>query len=189
MIQRLSTSICVKLDTLYAFSPLEVAKLNYILTLLISELSKLIILWIGFRILGGLESAVLSILTLAMIRTFTGGLHFNQYYKCLMFTFGFLMSVCLLSKLIQLHTFTILLMLLFNIIVIRRFAPITSLFRPPFQSNKKRTFQITAILIVIFHALLLFKFNHSIYSINANWVITLNSLQLIMAKQLYKSPL
>lgn len=70
----------------FNLSELAGIKLKYSLEIIFSELSKLFILFTLFSILRKKTDFFYSFLALFLIRTFTGGLHFKTYGKCLIFS-------------------------------------------------------------------------------------------------------
>ena len=71
---------------------------------------------------------------------------------------------------------------LFNLLIMVYIAPITSKQRPNYSKQKRIKFKLLGIMTVIIHFLLYFITDINLYSTNAIWVLTFQSIQLLFAK-------
>ena len=85
------------------FTRIENLKLKFTLSILASELSKLILLALIFNFLGYLNDFMLLTLSLLIFRPHIGGLHFNSYLKCFLITFVFSLTIIAYVTLIVVH--------------------------------------------------------------------------------------
>ncbi|MBW4827579.1 MAG: accessory gene regulator B family protein [Clostridiaceae bacterium] len=166
----------------FNLSELDGIKLKYSLEIIFSELSKLFILFTLFSILRKKTDFIYSFLTLFLIRTFTGGLHFKTYGKCLIFSGLFFYISIFLKDFISVNFTIISILFIFSLFPIIMFAPITHKSRPSYSYKKKKQFKIISIILVSSHFLICFFADKSPYFINSIWVTTLQSIQLLIAK-------
>ncbi|WP_042678602.1 accessory gene regulator ArgB-like protein [Anaerosalibacter massiliensis] len=167
----------------FNLSELDSIKLKYSLEIIFSELSKLFILFALFSILRKRTDFIYSFLALFLIRTFTGGLHFKTYGKCLIFSGLFFYISIFLKDFISLNFTIISILFIFSLFTIIIFDPITHESRPSYSYKKKKQFKIISIILLSSHFLICFFADKSPYFINSIWVITLQSIQLLIAKE------
>ena len=166
----------------FNLSELNSIKLRYSLELVIGDLSKCIILLGLFSILGRAADYLYSSLALLMLRSFTGGLHFKTYIKCMIFT-GFFFCISILLKTHISLNFTILstLFILSSSIIIL-FAPLCAKSRPDYSSQKRNQFKFISIILLSFHFISYLFASKNPYLINSVWVMSLQSFQILIAK-------
>ena len=145
-------------------------------------MSKLIIMGIFFACIHRLLLFTFSIFTLLLLRTCTGGLHFDHYLSCLIVSF----LIIGLSVVILPHIYTAkwlqLLILIGCIIINYLYAPIVSKYRPIPEGIRVRKAKKQSFIIITIYALILFVFPPNTYICVGFWTIVLQSLQLIAAK-------
>lgn len=166
----------------FNLSELDSIKLKYSLEIIYNDLSKFLILLIIFSILGKTVDFIFSSLILLMIRPFTGGLHFTTYKGCIIFSGIFFYLSILLKNNISLNSTIVIISLIFSLLVIILFAPITHKSRPKYSKEKKRQFKLISIIFILFHFALYYLINKNPYFINSIWVLTLQSFQILIAK-------
>ncbi len=160
----------------------ELEKINYVLKVIISDISKLIILLGLFALMNSFKPLVFATITLWLIRTFTGGIHLKSYFSCLGFSFGFFASVILLNNNMPLNSYLLSILFITNITLILLFSPMKSATRPTVPKRKKLVFRIISVLVIIVHFVGVMFFNESPYFNISIWVITLQSFQIIIGK-------
>lgn len=166
----------------FNLSELDSIKLRYSLELVIGDLSKYLILLCFFAILGRTTDYLYSSLALLMIRSFTGGLHFKTYMKCMIFT-GFFFCISILLKTHISLNFTILSTLfIFSSFTIILFAPLCHKSRPDYPNQKRNQFKLLSIILLSFHFISYFFASKNPYLINSVWVMSLQSFQILIAK-------
>lgn len=160
----------------------ETVKIKYVLNVIIGDVSKLIIIVLAFWLFNYHLLVIYGMFTLWCIRTFTGGLHFNNYLSCLMFSIVFFASSVFLYFNIMLTKPLLIILVLLNLLVIMLLSPMKSASRPEISKKKKTHFKIIACLVVLitFVGVILTK-NHPYFVISI-WVITLQSHQLLLRK-------
>lgn len=166
----------------FNLSELDSIKLKYSLEIIFNDLSKFFILLIIFSIFGKTVDFIFSSLILLMIRPFTGGLHFKTYRGCIIFSGIFFYLSILLKNNVSLNHTIITASLIFSILIVILFVPITHRSRPEYSKKKIRQFKLISIIFILFHFGLYYFINKNPYFINSIWVITLQSFQILIAK-------
>lgn len=165
----------------FNLTDIEKAKLKYSLDVLFTDISKLIVLFIVFFIIGQGRNFLYSVLALFLIKPFTGGLHFKTYIGCLLFTSLFFLCVIILNNTISLDYYAVY-MMVFSCIIILGISPTAQKNRTNCSERKKRIFKLLALSVVIAHLVLYLIEMENPYLNISIWVITLQSIQLIIKK-------
>ncbi|MDD2446269.1 MAG: accessory gene regulator B family protein [Tissierellia bacterium] len=165
----------------FNLSEIEKAKLEYSLNVLFTDISKLLILFIIFSIFGKVKEFLFSMLALLSIRPFTGGLHFNTYLGCFIFTGLFFSSVITLYNLVALSNYSTFIFA-FSFITTLTIAPIIHKNRPSYSKHKLKQFKVMGLANISIHFLLYFLAPENPYLNISAWVILLQSIQLIIKK-------
>lgn len=170
-----------KIQTTYEFTDFEMQKINFMISVIKCELSKVIILGAAFAIFGFFTEYMVLMLTLIPIRMFSGGIHFNHYSSCFLFTSLFSVLPVLLTGIVLPHQ-TQLVILGLCVAIIYLIGPVTSTKRPPIRYERYRAFRLiaTSVSLVWFFV---FAFAGAFpYQNLCFWVIALQTIQLICAK-------
>ena len=168
------------------YTPKEIAILRYIYLCFTYETSKFLIMFIFFTILGLHKEYCIAILALLSIRNFLGGLHFEHYWSCFLFTFLFMGTGIWLSLNVSLPRDIELVILILSVITGFLIGPVISTKRRALSKKQSIIYRLcgTFILLIYFT---LFTFKKTFpYSNIYFWVIVLQTLQLIFAKYLRK---
>lgn len=91
-------------------SAIERQKIHYVITVVLNELSKFLLLAVVFGALGRGADFLLAYLACALLRVHLGGFHFSGYWQCLLFSMGCFGVVITLNQL----TLSSLLMMAFS---------------------------------------------------------------------------
>lgn len=182
LLTRFSSKICSYFEKEFNLNNLQVVKLNYSVTLLLSEISKFLILLIFFMYFKQTKLFMYSIFTLTLVRSYTGGLHFDTYLSCLGFSFLFFIFSITSSLLISLSIRTTIILVFIIFICLIFISPIPSKSRPNYSNKKLLRFKLINISIFIIHIFLYFNDKSNLYLTNALWVYFYQSIQLIIAK-------
>lgn len=159
----------------------DAIKLKYMLEIIINDLLKLTMMFFMFNLFGKAVSFMYCLITVSLIRTFTGGLHFKTFFGCLIFSSCFF-SICICFINNVTITLPLLISLYFFIFVTIIFlAPITPSQRPRFSAQKKFQFKLVGVIIVVFHFLLYLTINKNSYFVHSTWVLLFQSIQLLIA--------
>lgn len=173
--------IAAYLKKTYEYSDYQIAQIKYGLLSMFYEVSKFLLMGIYFYFTGQMKLYLFSVIILCMLRTATGGLHFQHYMSCFAMTFAvFLCGVQLLPMIPvvkNLHMLFLLLCILINY----KYAPIVSSYRPIPDGIMIRRAKIQSFAIISVYALFLFILPDNPYLTVGSWIIILQSLQLFAA--------
>ena len=183
MIMSISSAICNHIVNVVDMSADDREKMLYSLQNLIGEFSKILLMFLFFLPFNLHGYFLRAVLALAIIRMYTGGLHFKTYGGCLMFSLTFFSARILLTKFCVLPQLGYLLVGLIGLIVIGLISPITSKSRPNYSIHQRRTFKTMGCLIISLHLLGCLILKNNPYFISSVWVILLQAIQLILAKE------
>lgn len=161
-------------------------KLKYSLEIILTDLSKFIILLLFFSLIGKSTFFIITFPFLSLLRILTGGLHFKTYFGCLGFSFGFFLLTFFCSIYIHLDDVHIILILILSLISIYTTAPMPSKGRPKYNSKKILKFKALAILLVVFGTLLFYLTFKSPLLVSYIWVMLFESVQLLISKEVIK---
>lgn len=168
------------------YTPKEIAIIRYMYLCFTYETSKFLIMLIFFTILGLHKEYCIAILALLSIRNFFGGLHFEHYWSCFLFTFLFMGTGIWLSLNVFLARDIELVVLIFSIVMGFFIGPVISNKRRALSEKQFMIYRLCGtIILVIYFSLFYFKITFP-YNNICFWVVVLQTLQLIVAKYLRK---
>lgn len=170
-----------KLQTLFSFSDYQIAQLKYLLVIIFTDLSKLIIM--GFIFKNCFISFLYSVLLLSVLRLTTGGLHCASYLGCFFTTFLFLYLSLDILPLVKLPTSMLLFFLCICALTNFIIGPISSEKRLSLKKTTKQRLAYQSLFIISIHIILLLCFNNQILVIGS-WLIIMHTLQLIIANHI-----
>lgn len=156
--------------------------IKYFLKTLLSDISKIIIFYFLFFLFHMEKAFIISLCTLLLLRSFTGGLHFKKYLSCLLFSLLFFSVDLICIRLIPLNNSIVNVFLLLGIIAINLVGPMQSNKRPELSLKNRRINSLLASSIIMIHLLLYNLFPESFYLNCAIWTIILQTVQLIISK-------
>lgn len=164
----------------YGLSFYQADQVFFVCKTLGSEFSKLLIMGILFQ--NRLSYYFFSLLVMLVLRCLIGGLHFYNYWACLVSSILYLLCAIYVLPNINIPSHLQLIALSACIGVCYLIGPIASKYRPnACRKNFKRNANL-ACKFIFFYALLLYIIPENNYSIVGFWVIILHSLQLLAAK-------
>jgi len=174
------------LKNTFNYSDFEIQQIRYALTSILSDISKIVIMGFFFFYIHRILSYLVAISILLVLRTRTGGLHFQHYISCLAISFLILfLAIEILPRIsfgIHHYIFFSFLSVLINLSC----APIVSNYRPAPSRVQKRKAKKQALFIISIYTLISILFSNSLYIITGFWIIQLQSLQLFVARILTK---
>lgn len=185
MAARTQTSFYHKIQNVYGFTDQEIRRMQYTLSVIGYEGSKLIVFGLLFGILGLFMEYLVTLAVLLPIRIFAGGLHFNHYSSCFLFTAFFLVCPLALRHIMPPDGIQIALLAACMLTTLA-IGPIPSIKRPPFSYRRYTQFRliaggVIAIYLFIFAVIREFPGKNICF-----WVILLQTIQLICAKLVRK---
>lgn len=177
MTERLKSYLQVELK----FNSLEADKVIYGLQGLLSESSKLLIIFAISLSLGYADQVLIATIVLLSIRCNSGGLHFSHYISCFLFTSAFYITTIILSAYPVPNTF-LALGLLVSLGVFTLIGPITSTMRPRLTPAEVDKYSHRVTFLLLFYSALLILLEALPYRNVIYWVIVLQIFQLLCAK-------
>jgi accessory gene regulator B len=161
---------------------LEKVKLQYMLTIVVNEILKLVAMLIFFGSIDKLFNFLICFITLTLIRSFSGGLHIKSFFGCLFFTCSFFLASIYIPVLIPINYMGYIILYIFSLTTMALIAPKPSKQRGEYSSYQKQKFKLKSMITVTFcFLILLFKMNNP-YLINNIWVIVFQSIQLLLSE-------
>lgn len=147
-----------------------------------AELSKFIIIFIFFILIGKWGEFLISIIMLLPLRCNMGGLHFKTYHVCFMVSFAvFVIAILFLPKIVLPYACMIiflLICLILNVFI----GPIINPTRPALSKFQIKRCKKRAVLILIFDIILYCTFPTNQYIICGIWITIEQTLQLVISK-------
>lgn len=165
----------------YGYTDFQIAQIRYTLLSILSELSKLIMMGCFFYFTKHLPEFVLAAVVLCVLRTATGGLHFQHYWSCLLMSLAVFFTGIQVLPLLPVTKHLHILMLGICIWLNYRYAPIASSYRPVPNGVLVRKAKVQSFLLITVYAVLLFIIPDNPYLPVGSWIIILQSLQLYVA--------
>lgn len=179
--QNISNAIYSKIKQEAACDDLTLVKVNYALTVLKNEGIKFILLFVFFFTIHQLVPFLFCSCILLPVRAFSGGLHMKTNVTCFLFSSSFfILSICVLPKapLTELHY---ILLLTVSAMVICLLSPIATSRKPILSREKYIKCRAKAIGMCLAACLLLILLSNKAFFHSGVWVLTLQSIQLVLA--------
>jgi len=181
MIKSLSNILANILYKSLNFNDIDRIKIQYVLEVLLTDFSKMIILFIGFSFFNAQKDLLFILLFSIPIRINIGGFHMKKYLSCLSFSAVCYAGIAYMNYQLILDTNFLLLMGAISIISLSIIAPILPKERLGVNGIKFRDLKIRAIILSIAYLLLFVTVNNP-YTRYAIWVLVVQTLLLILFK-------
>lgn len=185
MLDIISQSIMKEIVQYTTLPKVEKEKVKYMIDLLLGEISKLLIMLLLFSVAGYGKPFIQLFLCLSITRIFIGGLHFKTYKGCLFFSIFYCTSAILLSEVCTITTWNFLILILFNALTILTFAPMQSATRPSASKRKIAKCRRNGCFFLLFIVIIFLANKNNPLTNIAIWVVTLQSIQLIIARSVH----
>lgn len=135
-------------------SAVERQKIHYVITVVLNELSKFLLMAVLFIALGRGVDFVLAYFACALLRIHLGGFHFSGYWQCLLFSTGYFGVVITLNQL-TLSSLLIMAFGAYSVMLVYVLAPVLSSAREETVGfAKRRQLKYKATLIATFYSAL-----------------------------------
>lgn len=175
-----------KIQTTYDFSEYELKVIRYVITALLYDLTKLILLGVFFFYLGKLPHFICALIPFFLLRTKNGGIHTKSYWSCLLLTFlVFIPTVMILPDAAPLTPMLRLGVLIPCAITEYALGPLLSHREVKLNESGIRKNRIASFQVVLIVAILLFLFPQNTCFFAAFWMVVLHAIQLAITK-IYK---
>lgn len=171
----------------FSYDDDEIAKIKYSLEVFLYDFEKLLILFIIFFQINKSKEFVLCTLVLISIRTFAGGMHFNTFRHCFLASLLIFVLSIVILPMIPLNLLLVSIILLVSFIINVIYSPITSIHRPKKTDKTKNIFRFVSSLIILMHSINILLLNRQSYLNCYIWIIAIQSIQLIFAKEMLKN--
>lgn len=184
MLERLAPQLTSFICTEAYNNPKDRAKIQYGLSIILSEGLKIIFLILFFTIIHQQKYFYFSLCILLSIRIFSGGVHVKGLLNCLFLTTLIFILNCLLAPLMpRLHTAYYLLIGIFSLVIVLVRAPICSVVRPIKDNKKRLMYKFTAtVAVAIWTIVLLFLVGTPYINCGFSTIFTQN-IQLLLVKK------
>lgn len=150
------------INYIYSSSPekdsIELEEIKYGLDILISFFVKTVLIMLIGLILGLLPYLITAVITLALVKLFSGGVHAKNDFQCFVVTSLVIFSIIYLSLLINITIFYKVILFVLSFILLIAYAPADSEEKPIISENLRKKLKIRSCFIsfiVFFVALLL----------------------------------
>lgn len=154
-------------------------EMNYVLTSLIYEITKAVLILTVFYLLGYFKECLLILIYMIAIKPFTGGYHEENQKKCFLSTLIIIMLIIILSKTSNLNIISSIILSLISIFCIYNQVPIINP-KMPLTKEKliKKNRTIGIINTVIFIILSIIMFNIKWFSQIIVWTCVVQTMLL-----------
>ena len=154
---------------------------QYILKVIISEASKIIIFFFAAFYLNLVKEYFSALFFLMLLRNCGGGLHFHHYISCLFVSFIFLFSSILLAYILQPNQLILQISLLFCAFLGYILVPVTSSNRPPATDQQQQHSKQNTLFIITIYFFVICICPLNLYLYIGFWTIILHIFQLSIA--------
>ena len=164
----------------YGLSNYQMAQLTFVIKSTSSELSKILLMGIAFQ--NHLKLYIFLLIIMCFLRTFSGGLHFYTYKKCLLASTTYMGIIIFFFSKILLPLYVQLLLLTVCIMSCYSIGPVLSKYRTHFPRKQLYFCRNITCLNIFMYALILYIIPENPYLTAGVWMIILHSLKLFVAK-------
>ncbi|MCM1187432.1 MAG: accessory gene regulator B family protein [Lachnoclostridium sp.] len=164
----------------YGLSNYQIAQLTFVFKSTTSELSKILIMGIIFH--NHLKQYIFLLLLMCFLRTFSGGIHFYTYKKCLTASTLYIWSIIAVFSNIAVPLFVQLFLLFACIVACYKVGPILSKYRTHFPEKQLYICRNITCLTIFIYTIAMYIIPKNLYCMSGFWMIILHSLQLFVAK-------
>ena len=187
MIYRLAGLLTNRIRKYNFYSEEEIEKIDYALKAILGEAFKLVVLLIIFFFLGKVNFFMFSLLILMTIRSFSGGIHFDTTFKCLVFTILFFLVTSFIAPNININYLNINYTLgIISFIIICIKSPCPSPRRPIKRKKRRRILKNLSIFSTAIWLYILFGYVKNVQLLNCGIsTLFLLSVQLINIKGVF----
>lgn len=163
------------------YTSYEIQIIQYTMKALLYETSKFILMGIFFYMTGFFIEYLFAVLSLIILRTSTGGLHFKSYISCFLFTLTFFIISVIYLPTIHIPVLAMFMILFVCMLITHYIGPVTSCYRKTPTGILIKNSKRNASLYIFCYCLLLFIIPSNQYMTIGFWVIILQTIQLMVA--------
>lgn len=169
------------IDTIPDLSKADKAKLNYVISCIIYEGSKILLFLLFYSYIHQLNSFFYSLIMLLPLRIISGGLHFKHYTACLTFSFLYFYLAIIILMPFRLPLVISSILLIVCAVINYKIGPVTSNSRPQLKPEEIKKGKLNIFIATCYELILTVLFFDTVLSTVGFWTIVLHTLQLIIA--------
>lgn len=180
-----------KVQTEYGYSDYQIKILQFLLTGVFYDISKILVFMMFFFAIGKFWEFWFAVVPLILLRTKIGGIHLHNYWTCFLASFVYLYAVInVLPTVVPVHPLAVYPVLLICAVLDYIIGPTTLKEKPTVQGetmiNQKKALlkkaKIESFQVVFIVAILFYIFPNNPYLIVSLWTVVLNTFQLSITK-------
>lgn len=181
MIDRFAASLALTLYENTNISLEESEQIHYALNVILGEFTKLFLLFIIFMFINKLELFLFSLLVLASIRTFSGGLHLGSNRECLIASLGFFLITCFFTEVtLNLSIIFYYIVAVISIILTFTGSPKPSVYRPILSNTRRLRLKLLSTTSTIIWFFILFFYIKNSHLFKCGFLtIVMQAIQLV----------
>lgn len=174
-----------KIQAEYGYSDYQIKLIKFSMTGILYDVSKTLIFLIYFYATGKIVEFLFAIVPLILLRTRTGGIHFQTYLACFVASFAYLYAVInILPVFVTVHPLVVYPVLLVCAVADYMIGPASLKKRPAATKEAVKKAKIENFQVVFIVAILLFIFSEHHYLMVSFWTVVLHTVQLSITKLL-----
>lgn len=164
-------------------SETTLASIYYSLEISINTIVKLLIPMVVFIIIGQIDMYFYILFFTISTRTFIGGVHFNSFTGCTLFTTVFFLLICCLAQTVTLSRITGICMFAVAILTFAFYAPVISINRPDYDKKQRIRFKMISIFVTVIYLVIFISTKNWDFAQVILWGICLSTIQLLIGKE------
>ena len=160
----------------------EKAMIRYSLEVVVNTIIKLLMVFVAFLLIGRPLEFFFILVCVVGLRSFSGGLHFESFSGCVIFTLIYFLGTLIISQLLPATDLLIYITCLIAFVITLLFAPVISPKRPKYPIKKIRRFKMASLIfIIIYLGAYRVIGNHAFFEITV-WGLIIHIIQLFIGK-------
>jgi accessory gene regulator B len=159
------------------------ASIYYSLEVIMNTIVKLLVTMLVFIVWGQVDMFFYILFFTITTRTFIGGVHFDSFMGCSLFTTIFFILISYLANTFILSISMSLAVFTLAIIVFFLYAPVISINRPPYSKRIHTRFKRLSLLFTVLYLILFLIFKNSDFTQVILWGMFLSTIQLLIGKE------
>lgn len=182
MIKQLSTRLTQIIGSSSTLNDQQQEQLSYMVTVILSDTSKLLLITLIFSVFGYFPDIVLMVLLSTPLRIHLGGFHMKTYWSCFSFSLSYYFVIFALAQMLVMPTYVPILIAIGCIPIIWLIAPIVPKQRFTIAMAKKKQMRFRALVLMCIYIILAFYTKNHPYMQYSMWVIIVQTALLIWSK-------
>lgn len=163
------------------YSEYDIAKVKFLFKMLIAEVSKLFVFSIIWWHQDQFPSFCAGISIFFILRACSGGLHFQHYWTCFLFSFIYLILCINFLPMLVLPRIAKLCCLFLCMILAYKFSPVVSKYRNPPSATKRKNSKREIFVVIFLYFLFMYITPQNPFIDIGFWCIVIHTVQLSIA--------